>query len=215
VPGFLQFRDTEELWRRFPGRERVDGERVALTFDDGPDPDATPAVLDALESAGVSATFFMVGEQAFEHRALAREVADRGHEVALHGFEHREHSELSGRAARDDLARGVGTIEVASGRRPVLFRPPYGRFSEDSYAACRDLRLEPVLWSAWGMDWEPLPADRIVDLAVRGLSAGSIIVLHDSARYAPRAEAQATADAVAGIAEAARGAGLEIGAVGS
>ena len=215
MPGFLQFRDTEELWRRFPGRERVDGERVALTFDDGPDPDATPAVLDALESAGVSATFFMVGEQAFEHRALAREVADRGHEVALHGFEHREHSELSGRAARDDLARGVGTIEVASGRRPVLFRPPYGRFSEDSYAACRDLRLEPVLWSAWGMDWEPLPADRIVDLAVRGLSAGSIIVLHDSARYAPRAEAQATADAVAGIAEAARGAGLEIGAVGS
>ena len=215
MPGFLQFRDTEELWRRFPGRERVDGERVALTFDDGPDPDATPAVLDALEGAGVRATFFMVGEQAFEHRALAREVADRGHEVALHGFEHREHSELAGRAARDDLARGLGTLEVASGRRPELFRPPYGRFSEDSYAACHDLRLEPVLWSAWGMDWEPLPAERIVDLAVRGLSAGSIVVLHDSARYAPRSEAQATAEAVAGIVEAARGAGLEIGAVGS
>ena len=155
----------------------------------------------------------MVGEQALEHRALAREVADRGHEVALHGFEHREHSELTGRAARDDLARGLGTIEVASGRRPALFRPPYGRFSEDSYAACRDLRLEPVLWSAWGMDWEPLPPERIVDLAVRDLSAGAIVVLHDSARYAPRAEARATAEAVAGIAEAARGAGLEIGPV--
>jgi peptidoglycan/xylan/chitin deacetylase (PgdA/CDA1 family) len=214
VPSFLQFRDTEELWRRFPGRERVDGDRVALSFDDGPDPDATPAVLDALDDAGVRATFFMVGEQAFEHRALAREVAERGHEVALHGFEHREHSELSGRAARDDLARGLGTIEVASGRRPGLFRPPYGRFSEDSYAACGDLRLEPVLWSAWGMDWEPLPAERIVDLATRGLTAGSIVLLHDSARYAPRAAAGATAEAVAGIADAARSAGLEVGAVG-
>jgi peptidoglycan/xylan/chitin deacetylase (PgdA/CDA1 family) len=157
----------------------------------------------------------MVGEQAFEHRALAREVADRGHEVALHGFEHRDHSELGGRAARDDLARGLGTIEVASGRRPALFRPPYGRFSDDSYAACRDLGLEPVLWSAWGMDWEPLPAERIVELATRDLSPGTIVLLHDSARYAPRADAAATAEAVSGIAAAARSAGLEIGPVGS
>ena len=212
-PSFQQFRDTEDLWRRFPGRERVEGERVALTFDDGPDPDATPAVLDALEEANVRATFFLLGEQAFEHRALAREVADRGHEVALHGFEHREHSELSGRAARDDLARGLGTIEVATGRKPSLFRPPYGRFSDDSYAACGDLRLEPVLWSAWGMDWEPLPAERIVDLAVRDLEAGAILVLHDSARYAPRSDAGATAEALSGIAEAARAAGLQLGPV--
>jgi len=214
VPSFLQFRETEELWRRFSGRERVDGDRVALTFDDGPDPDATPAVLDALESAGVRATFFMVGEQAFEHRALAREVAERGHEIALHGFEHREHSELSGRAARDDLARGLGTIEVATGRRPALFRPPYGRFSEDSYAACRDLGLEPVLWSAWGMDWEPLPAERIAELATRGLAAGSIVLLHDSARYAPRADARATAEALPEVVQAAREAGLEVAPVG-
>ena len=214
MPSFLQFRDTEELWRRFPGRERVDGERVALTFDDGPDPDATPAVLDALDEAGAKATFFMVGEQAMEHRALAREVAERGHEVALHGFEHREHSEMGG-AARDDLARGLGTLEVATGRRPALFRPPYGRFSEASHAACADLRLEPVLWSAWGMDWEPLPAERIVDLATRDLAAGTIVVLHDSARYASRPDARATAEAVAGIADAARTAGLAIGPVGS
>jgi peptidoglycan-N-acetylglucosamine deacetylase len=214
VPSFLQFRQTEELWRRFPGRERVEGEQVALTFDDGPDPDATPAVLDALEAAGVRATFFLVGEQAISNRALAREVADRGHEVGLHGFEHREHSDLSAREARDDLARGLGTIEVASGRRPTLFRPPYGRFSEDSYDACRDLGLEPVYWSAWGMDWEPLPAERIVDLATRDLGAGSIVVLHDSARYAARADAGATAVAVSGIADWARAAGLEPGPVG-
>ena len=210
MPSFLQFRQTEELWRRFPGRERVDGDRVALTFDDGPDPDATPAVLDALESAGIRATFFLMGEQAMTHRALAREVADRGHEVGLHGFEHREHSELSAREARDVLARGLGTIEVACGRRPALFRPPYGRFSEDSYAACGDLGLEPVYWSAWGMDWEPLPAERIAELATRDLSAGAILLLHDSARYAARASAEATAAAVRLIAAA----GHELGPLG-
>ncbi len=210
MPSFLQFRLTEELWKRFPGRERADDQRMALSFDDGPDPDATPAVLDALDSAGVRATFFLVGEQAMTHRALAREVADRGHEVGLHGFEHREHSELSAREARDDLARGLGTIEAASGRRPALFRPPYGRFSEDSYAACRDLRLEPVYWSAWGMDWEPLPAERIAELATRDLAPGAILLLHDSARYAARASAEATAAAVPLIAAA----GIELGPVG-
>ena len=213
MPGFGQFRETEELWRRFPGRERLDDERAALTFDDGPDPDATPAVLAALEAAGLRATFFMVGEQALQHRALAREVADRGHEVALHGFEHREHAELSAREARDDLARGLGTIEVAAGRPPKLYRPPYGRFSGDSYAACQDLGLEPVLWSAWGMDWEAVPAERVAELVSRDLAPGAIVLLHDSARYAYRPHAAPTADAVAPIAAAALAAGVELGPV--
>ena len=183
---------------------------MALTFDDGPDPDATPGVLEALDQAGVRATFFLVGEQAMTHRALAREVADRGHEVALHGFEHREHSELSAREARDDLARGLGTIEAASGRRPLLFRPPYGRFSEDSYGACHDLGLEPVYWSAWGMDWEPLPADRVAELALRDLEPRSVLLLHDSARYSYRHSAEPTAAAIRQIAAG----GLELGPVG-
>ena len=147
---------------------------MALTFDDGPDPDATPAVLDALDEIGVKATFFMVGEQVMQHRALAREVADRGHEVALHAFEHREHSEFPGRSVADDLARGLGAVEVATGRRPALYRPPYGRFSEASHAACGDLGLEPVYWSAWGMDWEAIPAERIAELALRDLEPGAI-----------------------------------------
>ena len=210
MPGFLQLRETEELWRRFPGRERLEGNRAALTFDDGPDPDATPAVLAALDDAGLRATFFMVGEQAMIHRALAREVADRGHEVALHGFEHREHGQLSAREARDDLARGLGTIEVAAGRRPLLYRPPYGRFSEDSYAACRDLGLEPVLWSSWGMDWESIAAERISELVLRDLQPGAIVLLHDSARYAHRATAEPTAGAIGTIAAA----GVELGPVG-
>jgi peptidoglycan/xylan/chitin deacetylase (PgdA/CDA1 family) len=213
VPSFQQFRATEALWREFPGRERLDDARVALTFDDGPDPDATPAVLDALEAEGVTATFFIVGEQAAAHSRIAREVADRGHEIGLHGYGHREHSELSQREARDDLARGVGALEVTTGRRPRLFRPPYGRFSADSFAACGHLGLEPVLWSAWGMDWEPLPAERIVDLVSRDLESGAIVLLHDSARYASRGDARATAEAVPLLCAAARERGLAFGPV--
>lgn len=213
MPSFLHERETLERWRRLPGLERgpTGTGRAHLTFDDGPDPDATPAVLDALDSAGAQATFFMLGEQVMRHRALAREVAERGHEIALHGFEHRPHDDLSPREARDDLARGVGALEAATGRRPRLHRPPWGRLTEPSLAACEALDLRPVLWSAWGLDWETVPAERIADLVCRDLGEGTIVLLHDSARYAPRASAAPTAEAIPAIAAWAREAGLELG----
>jgi peptidoglycan-N-acetylglucosamine deacetylase len=186
-----------------------------LTFDDGPDPDSTPAVLDALDAAGVRATFFMVGEQVMQHRALAREVADRGHGIELHGYEHVPHEELPGRRANDDLARGLGTVQVGTGATPKRFRPPYGRFSEASYAACQDLGLEPVYWSAWGMDWEDISFERIAELASNDLTEGVIVLLHDSPRYAPRPSAQPTAEAVPLIAERAAKLGLELGPLSS
>ena len=207
MPSFQQQLETLERWRRYPAREHVDS-GVALTFDDGPDPDSTPAVLDALDAAGAKATFFLVGEQVMKHRALAREVVDRGHAVGLHGFEHKEHETLPGRMAGEDLARGLGALEVACGSRPRLFRPPYGRFSEVSYTACEKLRLEPVYWSAWGGDWEDVPAARIADLVVRDMKDGIVVLLHDSARYAYRPSAAATAEAIPAIVAAVHEAGL-------
>lgn len=206
MPGFGQLRETEARWRRFPGRERIE-RGVALTFDDGPDPDATPAVLDALDAAGLSATFFLVGEQLLAHHELGREIADRGHAVAAHGFRHIEHDELEN--AWGDLVRSLDAVEAATGVRPGLFRPPYGRCSDASYAAVRDLGLETVYWSSWGMDWEPLPADRIAELVVRDLAPGAIVLLHDSARYAHRADVGPTIEAIPLIAEAVRARGLE------
>jgi peptidoglycan/xylan/chitin deacetylase (PgdA/CDA1 family) len=203
-----------ESWRLFPGVERVEGDRVALSFDDGPDPDATPAILDALDAAGVSATFFVVGEQLTHNWAIAREARARGHQLALHGAAHPHHERLSPAAARDEVARGVGAFEAATGERATLFRPPYGRFSEHSHEACLKLGLTPVYWSAWGCDWDPLPAERVADLATRDIAAGAIVLLHDSARYAVRDSAAPTADAVAPIAAAAAQKGLEIGAIG-
>lgn len=200
-----------ERWSRMPALERAgDGARAVLTFDDGPDPDGTPAVLDALDAVGAKGTFFAIGEQLMRHHAIARDAVQRGHQMELHGFEHRAHDELSPQQARDDLARGLGALEASTGVRARWYRPPYGLFSEASYAACEHLELKPVYWSGWAMDWEAVEGDRIADLVARDLRPGAVLLLHDSARYATRESAGETARALPLIAEAAREAGLEL-----
>jgi peptidoglycan/xylan/chitin deacetylase (PgdA/CDA1 family) len=151
-------------------------------------------VLDALDQAGARATFFMVGEQVEAHPELAREVAERGHDVQAHCFDHEPHRTLAD--PRADLDRTLAAIETATGVRPSMQRPPYGRFSADSHAACVAAGLQPVYWSAWGEDWEDLTADRIADFVTRDLSPGVVILLHDSPRYGHRSSARATAAAV-------------------
>ena len=207
MPSFQQHRDTLDRWRRLPARERIEN-GVALTFDDGPDPDATPAVLEALRAAEARAVFFLVGEQVEAHPELARQVADEGHVVALHGFRHVEHDEL-GDEARADLERGAAAIAAATGVDPRLYRPPYGRFSEPSYAAARELGLIPVYWSAWGSDWEPISPERIAETVIRDLEPGAIVLLHDSARYATRPSAVPTAEALPAILAAMQERGLD------
>ena len=187
------------LWAELPGLERVD-HGVAFTFDDGPDPDGTPAVLDALDAADIKATFFLVADQVDAHPDLAREIAHRGHEVQAHCADHTEHALVDDPAA--DLWRTIETIFKATGIAPTMQRPPYGRFTEASHAACLQAKLQPIYWSAWGEDWEDIGPDRIADIAIRDLSDGAVILLHDSARYAHRPSARATAAAIPLIAAA-------------
>jgi peptidoglycan/xylan/chitin deacetylase (PgdA/CDA1 family) len=213
VPSYGQMAATSERWRELPALERVPS-GVALTFDDGPDPDGTPLVLDALDAAGLRATFFVVGEQLMKHHALARDALARGHELGLHGFEHARYDSLPGRMAADDVARSIGTFEAAVGQRPRFFRPPYGLFNEAAYGACADLGLEPVYWSAWGLDWETIAAERIAEIVAPDLSDGAVIVLHDSVRYAHRPSAAPTAEAIPLIAARAAELGLWVGPLG-
>jgi peptidoglycan/xylan/chitin deacetylase (PgdA/CDA1 family) len=207
LPSFQQHLQTLALWRALPGRERIERPAaVALTFDDGPDPDSTPAVLDALDAAAARATFFVVVEQLRAHPELAREAVERGHEVGLHGLTH-EPFETVG---EEEIATGLAEVERLCGARPRVCRPPYGRFTPATWEAARGAGLEPVYWSAWGEDWEPLAPERIAELVIRDLEPGAIVLLHDSPRYAHRPTAHPTADAVPLIAAAARGAGLNL-----
>jgi peptidoglycan-N-acetylglucosamine deacetylase len=193
MPSFQEHREMLQLWADLPALERVD-QGVAFTFDDGPSPDATPEVLDALDAANVKATFFLVGEQVEEHPELAREIVARHHEVQAHCWDHTPHREVEDPAM--DLWRTIEAIFKATGVAATMQRPPYGRFTPDSHAACLQARLQPVYWSAWGEDWEDIGPDRIADFVTRDLSDGVVILLHDSARYAHRTSARATAAAI-------------------
>jgi peptidoglycan/xylan/chitin deacetylase (PgdA/CDA1 family) len=164
---------------------RVDSARhVALTFDDGPHPEGTPAVLDALAEANATATFFLVGEQVALRPSLAREIVDRGHEVALHGHRHTLLLRRRVRELADDLDRAAAAIAEATGVAPTLYRPPYGVFSSGALAHVRARGWRPVLWSTWGRDWERrATAGSIARRATKGLRPSDVVLLHDSDAY--------------------------------
>ncbi|HEX4718837.1 MAG TPA: polysaccharide deacetylase family protein [Thermoleophilaceae bacterium] len=205
MPSFLEHREMLQLWAELPGLERIE-HGAALTFDDGPDPDATPEVLDALDAAQIHATFFLVGEQVEAHPKLAQEIAQGGHDVQAHCFDHTHHQDVTDPA--HDLWQTIEAIFKATGVAPTMQRPPYGRFTPASHEACLQAGLEPIYWSAWGEDWEDLAPDRITDFVTRDLSDGVVILLHDSARYAHRPSARATAAAIPAIAAAMAERGL-------
>jgi peptidoglycan/xylan/chitin deacetylase (PgdA/CDA1 family) len=165
-------------------RRTITRQAVALSFDDGPHAQGTPAVLDALAAAGATATFFLVGEQVDARPALARAVAEAGHEVALHGYRHTLLLRRRSAPLAADLDRAVAAIEDATGRTPRLYRPPYGVFSSGALALVRERGLEPVLWSQWGRDWQrrATPAS-IARRATRSLRPGDVVLLHDSDAY--------------------------------
>ncbi|WP_410812875.1 polysaccharide deacetylase family protein [Micromonospora sp. 067-2] len=154
---------------------------VALTFDDGPHPQATPRLLRLLDEAGLRATFFLLGRQAELHPALTRSIADAGHDVGVHGYEHRLLLTSSPRATCDDLARAHAAVSRAAGCTPRWWRPPYGVATTAALVAAHRLQLTPVLWTCWGRDWTRTATPTSIFRTVRrGLSGGGTILLHDS-----------------------------------
>lgn len=154
---------------------------VALTFDDGPDPTSTPAVLAALDRLGWSATFFMLGCMVERAPGLAAEVAAAGHEVAVHGYHHRSHLRSTPAAIHHDTARATEVVAAVAGVAPRWYRPPYGSMSWATSRAAHRAGLDVVLWSSWGRDWSARATPGNVTRAVeRGLGPGATVLLHDS-----------------------------------
>jgi peptidoglycan/xylan/chitin deacetylase (PgdA/CDA1 family) len=170
---------------------------VALTFDDGPHPEGTPAVLEALGSGRARATFFLVAEQVERYPELAKEIAARGHEVAIHGYRHRNQMRLSPGAFAGDLARAEEIVAEARGGPAWLYRPPYGIFTLTGLAQVRRAGLQPLLWSRWGLDWRAkLSAPQLARIATRGIGDGDVILLHDADWYSRPGSHRITAAAV-------------------
>lgn len=180
-------------------RRLPDSDGIALTFDDGPHREGTPAILEVLRKRRATATFFLVGEQVERLPALAAEIAAAGHEIALHGFRHVLLLRRSVRALADDLDRAVSLIEDASGRSPTVYRPPYGVFSAGALRYVRR-RWQPLLWSRWGRDWRARATPSgVAALATRGLTRGDVVLLHDADHYSSPGSWRITAAALPSI----------------
>jgi peptidoglycan-N-acetylglucosamine deacetylase len=181
----------------------VSADAVALTFDDGPHPAGTPAILDLLDGARVKATFFLVGDRVERHPDVAAEIGARGHLPAVHCHRHRVQLRLSERALRDDLERSRSAIAEATGREPLLHRPPLGIYSRAGLRLVRSAGLTPLLWSRWGKDWRRWTTpERIAGRATSGLREGDVILLHDSDYYSARGSWRRTVAALPLVLEA-------------
>ncbi|MEO7070493.1 MAG: polysaccharide deacetylase family protein [Nostocoides sp.] len=164
-----------------------DSDAVALTYDDGPDPASTPAFLDLLERHDARATFFLLGAHVAQNAALVAEMADRGHELAVHGWDHQCLAVKGPGRIRDELARAADAVETASGRPAAFYRPPYGVLTAEGGYAARSAGLQTVLWSTWGRDWSRRATpDSVVRKVERVLAPGGTVLLHDTDRTSAR-----------------------------
>jgi len=189
-------------------------ESAALTFDDGPQPGATEHFLALLDQLEVRATFFLVGEQVRRHPALVREVQAAGHEIANHGFVHRNHLLRNPLDLLTDLRRGADSIGEATGHRPSLFRAPQGAVTAATRLAAYRERSAVVHWSTWGRDWRAQATPHsIAQEVLSGIRGGDIILLHDADLYSGRTW-HGTFDAVPTIVRELRARGLRPGPIG-
>jgi peptidoglycan/xylan/chitin deacetylase (PgdA/CDA1 family) len=183
---------------------------VALTFDDGPHPQGTPAVLETLREAGAVATFFLAGEQVERRPQLVAEIVAAGHRVELHCHRHRNQLRLTAGQVLGDAERARAAIEDAGGQAVADYRPPYGIFSAAGLRAVRRRGWRPVLWSRWGHDWRRRATPgSIAHEAAADLVAGDIVLLHDADYYSAPGSWARTAAALPTILDEVEARGLK------
>lgn len=186
---------------------------VALTFDDGPDPQFTPQVLDVLAEHGVRATFFLVGRRVRSHPELVRRMISEGHAVGSHTWSHPRPWTIGGLATLREYRAGRRAVEDVAGRPIRLFRPPKGYLTGRIALAALAARLETWLWTLDPEDWQPgVTADQLLN-RLGALGPGDVVLLHDGLEdpLAPEAEDRsATVAALPGIIATVRARGLEL-----
>jgi peptidoglycan-N-acetylglucosamine deacetylase len=175
---------------------------VALTFDDGPHPAFTPTILDTLCARQLKATFFVIGRLARRHPSLVRRIHDEGHTLGNHSFDHDHFGVNRDRAYWDAQLRNTqSAIADATGRPPLLFRPPMGFKTRHIAAAARALRLPIIGWSVRGLDTRACSAGQLADRVLLRTGGHDIVMLHDGVEphRPPDSSQQATVNALPAI----------------
>lgn len=158
----------------------VDLKRVALTFDDGPDDDFTPKVLDVLKQYDVKATFFVLGSLANKNKEVLSRIDSEGHVIASHGWSHKDFKKLSKDKAISELKRTNDVIKEVTGKTNRFFRLPYGSFNKKVLKTVADEGFYNIYWSIDPRDWSGNSPDTILKNIQKNVKPGSIILMHSA-----------------------------------
>ncbi|MDT8901724.1 polysaccharide deacetylase family protein [Anaeroselena agilis] len=203
LAGGHALQDHSRAIKKVPTNHKI----IALTFDDGPHPHTTRALLAVLRDKKARATFFLLGENAAKYPDLLAEIAAAGQEIANHGYHHKFPNKQPRAELYDDLAR-FEKVVAAVGVRPVLFRPPGGGYNDPLVNDLAARGYTTILWSIDTRDWERRSPAQVAATVISGASPGSIVLLHEGEC------AITTPAAVAVIIDRLRTAGYEFVTVG-
>ncbi|MFF9408307.1 polysaccharide deacetylase family protein [Streptomyces anandii] len=156
------------------------GNTMLLTFDDGPNPDYTPHILDTLAKYDIRATFFVCGEMADWNRDLLARMADEGHVVGNHTWTHPLLTQLSRGEIRDEIESTSDIIEKAYGERPLWFRAPYGAWNRNVFQLNAEMGMEPLAWTVDSLDWTTPGTGTIIRRVEHGAAPGIVVLHHDA-----------------------------------
>ncbi len=164
-----------------------DGKFCALSFDAAWGNEDTPELIRILDSYGVKATFFVVGDWVRKYPESVKALADAGHEVMNHSNHHDHFNPLSTQQITADVSACADEIEKVTGVRPALFRCPYGEYDDHVIAAVNSLGITAVQWDVDSLDWKDYDADTIHRRVCSKVQPGSIILFHNAAKHTPEA----------------------------
>ncbi|MGW6706182.1 polysaccharide deacetylase family protein [Streptomyces sp. NPDC054956] len=153
---------------------------MTLTFDDGPDPRYTPAILDTLSRYGVRAMFFVCGEMATDNRDLLRRMAAEGHVIGNHTWTHPLMTKLSRPALASEIGRTSEVVQEVTGEAPLWFRAPFGAWNRAAFEIGAELGMEPLAWTVDTLDWKEPGTTTIVSRVLKGAGPGVIVLNHDA-----------------------------------
>lgn len=151
--------------------------RVALTFDDGPNPEYTEELLDGLKERDVRASFFLLGQEVELYPDIVKRISEEGHLIGTHSFQHVNLNLLTVEAAAAQISMTNQEIYEVTGTYPEYVRPPYGSWKEELDDR---FSMVEVLWDIDTMDWSVLNTDKVVNTVQKQVTDGSVILMHDA-----------------------------------
>ncbi|ALS36648.1 peptidoglycan/xylan/chitin deacetylase (PgdA/CDA1 family) [Enterococcus rotai] len=201
IAGYInpEFVDPTAIQGALPEPLDPNKKYISLTFDDGPNPETTPRLLDILKEKGVKATFFMLGQNVVKHEALVKRVAEEGHEVASHSYSHPQLTSVDAQRVKDEVQKTDKAIYHAIGKLPTDFRPPYGAVNKE---VAKIIGKPIIQWSVDSQDWQSHNAQAIIKRIDETAYNDTIVLMHD---IHPE-----TVDAVAAVIDCLRNEGYEI-----